>query len=174
VRARATEHLALLLREVALVVHEVGGRGRLEALARRHVAGDDGLDPREQLLARHREHAVLLAQARQHQREVGAMLREPRERDVLARVVHAIGVLAQVAQDVDHQLVAGLAARVEHVDFLAEHAQQAREVFVLGMPGGDGIVHGRLRSARGARARPMVRRGRGRTLDGGQGRSMPP
>ena len=78
-------------------------------------------------------------EARKHQLEIGAMRSEARERDILARMVEPVRVLAQVGDDVLHQFVVRLLAAVEEVDLLLQHAQELVEIDVLGVPGDDGI-----------------------------------
>ena len=93
----------------------------------------------EQRLAGVRDDAMLLAEAREHQLEVGAALREARERDVLARMVEPVRVVAQVGDDVLHQLVVRLLAAVKQVDLLLQQRQELVEVDVLGVPGDDRV-----------------------------------
>ena len=71
--------------------------------------------------------------------DVGAALREALEGDVLARVVHLVAVLAQVRDDVVHELVVRPPAAVEDVELAPQPLQELVEVHVLVVPSGDRI-----------------------------------
>jgi hypothetical protein len=76
-------------------------------------------------------------------------------------LVQATGKIAQVSDDVQHELVVRTLPGVEEVDFLLQQREQAAEVHVVGTPGGYGIVH------------PVdARRGPGRRFDPGQARLL--
>ena len=56
--------------------------------------------------------------------QVRDLFGEPRERDVLARMVEPVRVFAQVGDDVLHQLVVGRLAPVEDIQFLLQQGEQ--------------------------------------------------
>jgi hypothetical protein len=71
---------------------------------------------------------MLLLQARQRQLQLGTALCQPLEGFVLARVVVTVGIVAQVADDVLYQLVAGPLAVVEDVELPLQQPEQTCSV----------------------------------------------
>jgi hypothetical protein len=67
---------------------------------------------------------------------------QPGKGGVFARVVILVGVVAQVVDDVEHQLVAGFVAGMKAIDLLFEHREQPAEGGVFVVPGLEQVGHG--------------------------------
>ncbi len=126
---------------MAAVVGKEGGRRGLEVGARREAAVGGILQALEQRFAGVGDDAVLLQQAVDRQAQARLALHHALEGNVLARMVHAVGIVAQPQHDIAHQLVVGLLARVEQRDFPLQHVEQPAEAHVIGVPGGNGVGH---------------------------------
>jgi hypothetical protein len=95
------------------------------------------------------DHPVLLAQPVDRLTVLRASRSEDGEHRILARVVHAVGVVAQVGDHVQHEAVVGCRAGRQRIDFLLQQAEQAQEVHVLLVPFADRVSHGPVLSIAG-------------------------
>ena len=123
------------------VIHEVGGGGHLDLGARNDRAVDNRLQQLAERFPGMRNDAMFLLEPFEHQRQIGAMLRQVHERDVFPRVVDLVRVIPQVGDDVQHQLVVGLLTRVKDVDLLVQQGEKAAKIPVFRVPRGDRVCH---------------------------------
>lgn len=144
---RPRQDVLFLFCDVVAVVDKVGRGSHLDLRAQHHGVVGGLLQQLLQALTRMGDDPVLLHQPRDRQFAVRQPFRKPPEGFVLARVVVLVGVVPQVADDVQHQRVVGAVAGVEHVHLLLQQAQQFLEVLVLLVPGLDGVCHGILLAA---------------------------
>src|SRR5690349_11616193 len=101
---------------------------------------------------------MLLTEAREHGLEIRAMLAQSRKRDVLPGMMEAIRILAQIADDVLHQLIVKCFAAIEEVNLSLQQGKQAVEILVLGVPHSDRIRHAQSPMYCGLFARSRDRR----------------
>lgn len=84
---------------------------------------------------------MLLAEAREHQLQVRALLCQAGEGDFFARMMDPVRVVAQVRHDVHHQFVVWPFAGVKDVHLPVKQLKELVEIDVLRVPCGDWIDH---------------------------------
>ena len=132
--------------EVTAVIHQIGrGRG-FHFRALDHDVIDDLLQILQQVAAGGGDYPVLLHQLIDHRLQLRVALRQTRKCHVLARMVIAIGKIAQVAHQVEHQFEVRLVVGMERRHLPLQQIEQPREVPVFGVPQVDRISHAASRA----------------------------
>ena len=123
-------------------------RRPLPASSARLRPGKDFIETVEKPLAGRGNHDVLLHAARDFQLQPRIALDESSERHIFAKVVEAVGIVAQVVDDQTHQLIVGALVGMKSIDLLLDQIEKSRQVAVVGVPS-DKRIGQRVVRARG-------------------------